>query len=176
MDENTVQIDPMKRKTLVLTERLHELLQTLHNAEQKGDLSEPFQADAFLQALREVNPLFQGNQQQDAHELLVCSLDYLREACQLVDKAQNKPHDENSDIGANAEQSNTDIGVMKRGKQNSEKKKKSKKIFAEKEKDVKKGKRGSGSNSFSHSPQNSASDQDPLPMVSYLAIQPRPMM
>lgn len=63
-------IDPTKRKTLVLTERLHELLQTLHTAEQKGDLSEPFQADAFLQALREVNPLFQGNQQQDAHELV----------------------------------------------------------------------------------------------------------
>ena len=64
-------IDPTKRKTLVLTERLHELLQTLHNAEQKGDLSEPFQGDAFLQALREVNPLFQGNQQQDAHELVL---------------------------------------------------------------------------------------------------------
>ena len=165
IDENAVQIDPVKRKTLVLTERLHELLQTLHNAEQKGDLSEPFQADAFLQALREVNPLFQGNQQQDAHELLVCSLDYLREACQLVDKAQNKPQDENSETGANAEQNITEIGVIKRGKQNSEKKKKGKKIFAETEKDVTKGKRGNGNNSFSNSPQNSASDNDQLPTV-----------
>jgi ubiquitin carboxyl-terminal hydrolase 1 len=64
-------VDPTKRKTLVIAERLHELLQILHNAEQKGDLSEPFQGDAFLQALREVNPLFQGNQQQDAHELVL---------------------------------------------------------------------------------------------------------
>lgn len=165
IDENSVQINPAKKKTLVLTERLHELLQTLHNAEQKGDLSEPFQADAFLQALREVNPLFQGNQQQDAHELLVCSLDYLREACQLVDKAQNKSLEENSEAGLNAEQNNTDLSVIKRGKQNSEKKKKSKKMFADKEKDVKKGKRGAGNSSFSNSPINSATDHDQLPKV-----------
>lgn len=69
-ENNSPHIDPSKKKTLVLTERLHELFQTLHSAEHKGDLSEPFQADAFLQALREVNPLFQGNQQQDAHELV----------------------------------------------------------------------------------------------------------
>lgn len=69
-EDNGIVIEPTKRKTLVLTERLHELFQTLHSAEHKGDLSEPFQADAFLQALREVNPLFQGNQQQDAHELV----------------------------------------------------------------------------------------------------------
>ena len=69
-DEHALAMEPAKRKTLVLTERLHELFQTLHNAENKGDLSEPYQADAFLQALREVNPLFQGNQQQDAHELV----------------------------------------------------------------------------------------------------------
>lgn len=69
-DHHAPLIEPAKRKTLVLTERLHELFQTLHHAESKGDLSEPYQADAFLQALREVNPLFQGNQQQDAHELV----------------------------------------------------------------------------------------------------------
>jgi ubiquitin carboxyl-terminal hydrolase 1 len=163
MDDNNLQINPVKRKTLVLTERLHELLQTLHNAEQKGDLSEPFQADAFLQALRDVNPLFQGNQQQDAHELLVCSLDYLREACQLVDKAQNKSLDENTETGVNAEHS-AELS-MKRGKQNSEKKKKSKKMFPDKEKDVKKGKRGVGNSSFPNNPINSASDNDQLPTV-----------
>lgn len=138
-DENILPIDPIKRKTLVLTERLHELLQTLHNAEQKGDLSEPFQADAFLQALREVNPLFQGNQQQDAHELLVCFLDYLREACQLVDRVHTtKNASEN-----NAVLENGDSATLKRGKQQSEKKKKGKKMFAapDKDKDGKKGKR-----------------------------------
>lgn len=160
LDDNNLQINPVKRKTLVLTERLHELLQTLHNAEQKGDLSEPFQADAFLQALREVNPLFQGNQQQDAHELLVCALDYLREACQLVDKAQNKSLDENSGSGVNTEQNSTEINI-KRGKQNSEKKKKSKKMFSDKEKDLKKGKRGTGNSSFSNSPINSEIEQLP---------------
>ena len=144
-DPNHVPLDATNRKILVLTERLHELLQTLHNAEQKGDLSEPFQADAFLQALREVNPLFQGNQQQDAHELLVCFLDYLREACQLVDKVQSKVAAAAA-VAANAQASAAEIApdsltdAGKRGKQNGEKKKKGRKIFADR--DNKKGKRG----------------------------------
>ena len=170
LEENTIQIDPTKRKTLVLTERLHELLQTLHNAEQKGDLGEPFQADAFLQALREVNPLFQGNQQQDAHELLVCSLDYLREACQLVDKAQTKPIDENSDTATpTTDQNGAEMSSAnnRRGKQISDKKKKGKKLLADKEKELKKGKRLTSNNYFSNNPQSSAAvDQDNAPPVS----------
>ena len=143
-DDSGIQVDGVNRKILVLTERLHELLQTLHNAEQKGDLSEPFQADAFLQALREVNPLFQGNQQQDAHELLVCFLDYLREACQLVDKIQAKSISEGATAASGITDQNAgDSSSLKRGKQNSDKKKKGRKIFAdkEKEKDKQKGKR-----------------------------------
>ena len=145
-------IDPANRKILVLTERLHELLQTLHNAEQKGDLSEPYQADAFLQALREVNPLFQGNQQQDAHELLVCFLDYLREACQLVDRVQAKSAlVENAAAAAAASAAavagggiaadklllpGADWNSLKRGKLNlDQKKKKGRKIFADRDKD-----------------------------------------
>lgn len=33
---------------------------------------------------RDVNPIFEGNQQHDAHELLVCLLDNIREGCKLV--------------------------------------------------------------------------------------------
>lgn len=36
----------------------------------------------FFYFIREVNPIFEGNQQQDAHELLVCLLDIFRETCQ----------------------------------------------------------------------------------------------
>lgn len=35
-------------------------------------------------SFREVNPIFEGNQQQDAHELLVCLLDNIRESFQLL--------------------------------------------------------------------------------------------
>lgn len=31
-----------------------------------------------------MNPIFEGNQQHDAHELLVCLLDNIREGCKLV--------------------------------------------------------------------------------------------
>lgn len=35
---------------------------------------------------RDVNPIFEGNQQQDSHELLVCLLDNIRETFQLLVK------------------------------------------------------------------------------------------
>jgi len=38
----------------------------------------------FIECYREVNPIFEGNQQQDAHELLVCLLDNIRETFQLL--------------------------------------------------------------------------------------------
>lgn len=39
---------------------------------------------------REVNPIFEGNQQQDAHELLVCLLDNIRETFQLLVKQRER--------------------------------------------------------------------------------------
>ncbi|XP_063230219.1 ubiquitin carboxyl-terminal hydrolase 1 [Bacillus rossius redtenbacheri] len=74
---------PFKSRIQLATERLHELYESLHASELK-DRSEPFQPDVFLHALREVNPIFEGNQQHDAHELLVCLLDNIRETCRLL--------------------------------------------------------------------------------------------
>jgi len=38
----------------------------------------------FSVLCREVNPIFEGNQQHDAHELLVCLLDNIRETCRFL--------------------------------------------------------------------------------------------
>ena len=66
----------------------------------------------------------------------MCFLDYLREACQLVDKVQAKSAvNEISTV----DQQDADSGIAKKGKQISEKKKKGKKMFADKSKETKKG-------------------------------------
>ncbi|VVC40763.1 Hypothetical protein CINCED_3A007142 [Cinara cedri] len=70
-------------KIIQVTERLHQVFEALHNSELK-DSSDPYQPEVFLQSLRDVNPIFEGNQQHDAHELLVCLLDNIREGCKLV--------------------------------------------------------------------------------------------
>ncbi|XP_029677240.1 ubiquitin carboxyl-terminal hydrolase 1 [Formica exsecta] len=76
-------VEANKPHIQIATEKLHELFMALRASEAK-ESSEPYQPDAFLQALREVNPIFEGNQQQDAHELLVCLLDNIRETFQLL--------------------------------------------------------------------------------------------
>ncbi|XP_028159564.1 uncharacterized protein LOC135073757 [Ostrinia nubilalis] len=80
-----------KSKIQIATEKLHETYFSMRAAESKclssssADASpEPFAADAFLAALRDVNSTFEGNRQQDAHELLVCILDNIRETCRAL--------------------------------------------------------------------------------------------
>ncbi|XP_053603306.1 uncharacterized protein Usp1 [Plodia interpunctella] len=93
-----------KSKIQIATEKLHETYFNLRAAETKclnsgsADASpEPFAADAFLAALRDVNSTFEGNRQQDAHELLVCILDNIRETCRALASRANKQIHENGD-------------------------------------------------------------------------------
>ncbi|CAH2006080.1 unnamed protein product [Acanthoscelides obtectus] len=72
-----------KSKVQIVTEKLHELFVTMHNLELK-DSTDPYQPVAFLQAVREANSIFEGNNQQDAHELLVYLLDNIRETCDIL--------------------------------------------------------------------------------------------
>lgn len=66
-------------------EKLHELFKNLTSNE-VNETTEPYQSDLFLKAIQDVNPIFEGNQQQDAHEFLMCILDSIRESCQALTK------------------------------------------------------------------------------------------
>ncbi|KAL5285053.1 USP1 family protein [Megaselia abdita] len=69
----------------IATVKLHELYQSLHRNE-VNDISDPFHTDTFLNAIQKVSSIFEGNQQQDAHEFLMCVLDNIRETCQMLIK------------------------------------------------------------------------------------------
>lgn len=88
--------DNNKHRIQIATEKLHELFMALRASEAREN-SEPYQPDAFLQALRDVNPIFEGNQQQDAHELLVCLLDNIRETFQLLVRHRESQFGQNND-------------------------------------------------------------------------------
>ncbi|XP_056640161.1 ubiquitin carboxyl-terminal hydrolase 1 [Diorhabda carinulata] len=80
-----------KSKVQVVTEKLHELFMTMHTLEMK-ESNDPYQPVALLQAVREANSIFEGNNQQDAHELLVYLLDNIRETCDvLTQQVQQNP-------------------------------------------------------------------------------------
>lgn len=79
-------VDPvLKTNRQIATEKLHELYQNLHRNE-SIDSIESFHAGTFLQAIQDVSSVFEGNQQQDAHELLMCILDSIRETCSTLIK------------------------------------------------------------------------------------------
>ncbi|KAM8705291.1 hypothetical protein ACLKA7_009713 [Drosophila subpalustris] len=69
-----------------VSEKLHELYHSLHSNEM-ADSSEPYHADTLLHAIQDVNATFEGNQQQDAHEFLMCVLNCIRETNQSLIKA-----------------------------------------------------------------------------------------
>lgn len=80
-----------KSKVQIVTEKLHELFITMHNLEMK-ECTDAYQPIAFLQAVREANFIFEGNNQQDAHELLVYLFDNIRETCNLLmQQVQHNP-------------------------------------------------------------------------------------
>lgn len=72
-----------KTKVQIVTEKLHDLFVMMHNLESR-ETSDPFQPLALLQAVREANTIFEGNHQQDAHELLLYLLDNIRETCDFL--------------------------------------------------------------------------------------------
>lgn len=78
---------------------------------------------------REVNPIFEGNQQQDAHELLVCLLDNIRETFQLLVRQRESQFGQNnefSDLSADqpVDAQSESSGSGKRSIRKSRKKKK----------------------------------------------------
>lgn len=75
----------LKNNRQIVTEKLHELYQNLHRNE-SIDSSESFHAGTFLNSIQDVSSVFEGNQQQDAHELLMCILDSIRETCSTLSK------------------------------------------------------------------------------------------
>lgn len=86
-----------KSKMQIMTEKLHELFVQLHSLEMK-DNNDAYTPSSFFQALIEINSLYQGNQQQDAHELLVNILDVLRETCDLLEKQAENQMETQSDL------------------------------------------------------------------------------
>lgn len=73
----------LKCQRQTATEKLHELYQSLARNENVHHL-EPFQPVQLLNAIQDVSTTFEGNQQQDAHEFLMCILDSIRETCTLA--------------------------------------------------------------------------------------------
>ncbi|KAL1452702.1 hypothetical protein WDU94_006906 [Cyamophila willieti] len=71
------------------TSQLHEVYEDLRRNEipsNSSSLPDPVHPTKFMQSLRAVNSMFEGNQQHDAHELYIFLLDNLRETSKDVFK------------------------------------------------------------------------------------------
>lgn len=77
--------DMPRTQRQIATEKLHDLFSALHRNE-VADSPDAFHAGTFLGAVQDVSAIFEGNQQQDAHEFLMCVLDSIRETCQALTK------------------------------------------------------------------------------------------
>lgn len=82
---NGIQDNLLKCNRQTATEKLHELYQHLTRNEQVQN-TDPYQPVQLLNAVQDVSTTFEGNQQQDAHEFLMCVLDSIRETCQTLKK------------------------------------------------------------------------------------------
>lgn len=60
-------------------EQLHDLFKTLSCADETADSREPIPPSSFLNAVSRFNPRFEGNEHQDAHELLLLILNILED-------------------------------------------------------------------------------------------------
>ena len=60
-------------------EQLHDLFKSLSCADETADSREPIQPSSFLNAVSRFNPRFEGNEHQDAHELLLIILNILED-------------------------------------------------------------------------------------------------
>lgn len=67
-------------RTLDVVDQLHDLFRHMSIFDETPETNrEPIPPNNFLQAVGKLNPMFEGNQQQDAHELLVTVLNTLQD-------------------------------------------------------------------------------------------------
>lgn len=76
-------LENIKTAHQIAMEELHDLFKNLTSNEM-ADQIEPHRSDQFNEAIQNVNPMFEGMHQQDAHELLMCILDSIRESSQTA--------------------------------------------------------------------------------------------
>jgi len=91
---------------LDVIQTLHHLFQKLCSSDCEGgnDPREPVLPSALLHSIGRLCPLFEGNQQQDAHELLVTLLTSLQDV-RLPDNTHHGSHDRNDTSGVDGKKS-----------------------------------------------------------------------